>query len=665
MVCLDGEIVPDIEPLPITAPTPRSNLNYGAGPFTHSPRTIKGEIASLEVDPEEQGLTIYTITDVYGRKHHVRSSDSPDLTDDGGNQRFSIGNKVMVKFNETDLNKLGDTTKITAAGSLFPISFDEKEELGRALFCDDRLSKLDNYGCATCHLPNHGFADTEPTSLGTDGNHGTRNTPTLYNIAYMRPLFWDGRAGSLEEQAFHPILNPIEMDMTGRKLVEKLRDVRELNFLQLPSRSVILLGLRKIKKKNLQAATVKTFDLSTEPGWENVQFPDDPDFIIGPKEDPLSFKLRDLSINQGAMITKLIEAEGERSGILVGDVILNIEGAKNIGTAEEYQEHVSNLPNDGDVRIAILRHPPLLTRAILKTLTVQTLGKTEVTAQKLPSRTAGVLITDMTIENDRTLAEAIGLRRGDIIQRINDSSINTAEEFLKEVEQATADDTFVLKVLRKGKFYSADFKEVFGGEITFQAVAEALSAFQRTITLNNTVFDRYISGLNPQEFGDAEKRGYDLFRNQARCILCHNGPNFTDGRFHNVGYPEDDTHSYAINDRMDLGRYLVTRKTTDKGAFRTPTLRGLSETFPYMHDGQVPKKGGANNAEKVQNGLEEVVAFFNHGGGQGVPNSDPLMKRLDLSDDQQKDLVAFLKTLSSPSGKTGPSVCPALTPKEN
>ena len=120
-------------------------------------------------------------------------------------------------------------------------------------------------------------------------------------------------------------------------------------------------------------------------------------------------------------------------------------------------------------------------------------------------------------------------------------------------------------------------------------------------------------------------RGMALFKGKARCILCHNGPNFTDNQFHNLGVPQEGLL------KEDLGRFEVTRLERDKGAFKTPTLRSVTETAPYMHDG-------------VFKTLEEVIDFLDKGGGPN-PHLSPLMRPLGLSGEEKRDLIEFLKAL--------------------
>jgi cytochrome c peroxidase len=280
------------------------------------------------------------------------------------------------------------------------LGYVQKIDLGRQLYFDTRLSKNNSVSCAFCHNPGTGFADARQFSIGAFGTAGGRQAPTVYNTGFLPLQFWDGRAGSLEEQAVGPIHNPIEM-------------------------------------------------------------------------------------------------------------------------AEKHETVVPKIA-------------------------------------KIPG-------------------------------------------------------------------YQKQFQLVFGGGASLQHIAEAIAAFERTIVSQNSAFDKYMLGSSEAMTG-AAVRGMALFRGKARCVLCHNGPNFTDNQFHNLGVPQ------AGPLKEDLGRFLVSRQERDKGAFKTPTLRSVVETAPYMHDG-------------VFKTLEEVVEFKNAGGG-GNPNLSPLMKPLELTTEEQADLIAFLQSLT-------------------
>ncbi len=287
------------------------------------------------------------------------------------------------------------------------LGYAQKVELGRQLYFDTRLSKNNSVSCAFCHNPGTGFADARQFSIGAFGTAGGRQAPTVYNTGFLPLQFWDGRAGSLEEQAIGPIHNPIEMAETHETVVPKI--------------------------------------------------------------------------------------------------------------------------------------------------------------SKIPG-------------------------------------------------------------------YQKQFQLIFGGGASLQHIAEAIAAFERTIVSQNSAFDKYMLG-DHQAMDEAAVRGMALFKGKARCVLCHNGPNFTDNQFHNLGVPQVGPL------KEDLGRFMVSRQERDKGAFKTPTLRSIVETAPYMHDG-------------VFKTLEEVIQFKNAGGGAN-PNLSPLMKPLNLTPEEQADLVAFLKALTGEPLKVG------------
>jgi len=210
--------------------------------------------------------------------------------------------------------------------------------------------------------------------------------------------------------------------------------------------------------------------------------------------------------------------------------------------------------------------------------------------------------------------------------------------------------------LRQVPEYVKRFKEVFGVERPTNGTAwMAIAAFERTLVSKpeHVPFDRYARG-DQSALSTEAKRGLALFQGKAGCAQCHNGPLVSDDSYHNVGVPTNPIfeHSplhqitlryqhvirgvpeklYRSADR-DLGLYYTTKQEADKGKFRTPSLRELKYTAPYMHNG-------------VFNTLEEVIEFYNRGGGDD-PNKSPLLKPLGLSDREKKELLAFLLSLSS------------------
>lgn len=161
-----------------------------------------------------------------------------------------------------------------------------------------------------------------------------------------------------------------------------------------------------------------------------------------------------------------------------------------------------------------------------------------------------------------------------------------------------------------------------------ELVAAALAAFCETIVAEDAPFDRYRSG-DVEALSPAARRGHDLFFFGLNCATCHTGNQLTDEKFHNLGIGFD-------TETPDLGRYDVTAQDEDRGAFRTPSLRNIAATAPYMHDGRFET-------------LEEVVDFYVDGGIDN-PHLDPMINVLPLDDSQKADLVLFLKEgLTSPS----------------
>lgn len=290
--------------------------------------------------------------------------------------------------------------------ALMPVPSDNsltaaKTALGRRLFFDKRLSRDGRVACASCHKPEHGFADDRPVSIGVGGRTGRRNAPSLLNRAYATALFWDGRAASLEEQALAPMVNDAEL-------------------------------------------------------------------------------------------------------------------------ANTYEEIARRLGGD-------------------------------------PS-------------------------------------------------------------------YVRAFREAFGeGAPTSARAAQALASFTRTLLSGASPADRYERLGDTRALSPAAARGLVLFRGKARCEVCHDGPLFSDGRFHNTGV------SWGRLP-LDRGRFEVTGLEVHRGAFRTPSLRHVSRTAPYMHDGSLST-------------LAEVVGFYDRGAGPN-PDLDGLIRPLGLTAGERRDLLAFLEALT-------------------
>ncbi|MBM4133724.1 MAG: c-type cytochrome [Nitrospira sp.] len=197
--------------------------------------------------------------------------------------------------------------------------------------------------------------------------------------------------------------------------------------------------------------------------------------------------------------------------------------------------------------------------------------------------------------------------------------------FVSPVEHGFANHDEMVAKMKKIPGYRKLFKDVFGEEITIAGVGKAIASFQRTILSGNSPADRFDLGGDATAISPEAQKGLELFRTKARCTRCHSGFNFTDEKFHNLGIGWD-TNS------VDLGRYMVTKNPADIGAFKTPTLREIARSAPYMHDGRFKT-------------LEEVVNFYN-GGGVKNPHQDELVIPLELTDQEKRDLVTFLHTLN-------------------
>jgi cytochrome c peroxidase len=174
------------------------------------------------------------------------------------------------------------------------------------------------------------------------------------------------------------------------------------------------------------------------------------------------------------------------------------------------------------------------------------------------------------------------------------------------------------------KDYQEQFQRVFGTAVTAKGVAQALAAYTRTILSGNAPYDRFRAG-DSQALSEAAQRGLTLFEGKARCSRCHSGVNLTDEDYHNLGIGMDKEYP-------DLGRYTVTQREADRGAFKTPTLRDVARRGPYMHDGSLAT-------------LEHVVDFYDTG-GHANPWLSPQSRPLHLTAVERADLVTFLHALS-------------------
>jgi cytochrome c peroxidase len=218
-----------------------------------------------------------------------------------------------------------------------------------------------------------------------------------------------------------------------------------------------------------------------------------------------------------------------------------------------------------------------------------------------------------------------------------------ASPMINPIEMNQAHDVSVSK-LRKDRVYNAMFRAAYGSEdVTLGRIEKALASFERTVLTGNSAFDRFQYGGDKQALTPQQVRGFALFINPVKgnCAACHTinaqYALFTDGKFHNLGEGVGEDGATF----KDTGRYHETKVESDRGAFKTPTLRNIAKTAPYMHDGSLRT-------------LKEVVDFY-AGGGNSNPNLDKEIKSIHLTGEDRTDLVAFLNSLT---GDISPNIGP-------
>jgi len=239
------------------------------------------------------------------------------------------------------------------------------------------------------------------------------------------------------------------------------------------------------------------------------------------------------------------------------------------------------------------------------------------------------------------------------------------------VEMGLADHEPILRIVREDPAYVEAFKKVFGKsgkDVAMKEVQQAIASFERTIVAGDSAFDKWRFGGDANAIGDAAKRGFDVFVGQGRCVSCHvveqDQALFTDNRFHNIGvgvnriqaeipklsaeYLSARASGVAVDAAVltdpktsELGRFAVTTRFDEIGAFKTPTLRNVAVTAPYMHDGSLAT-------------LMDVVRHYNDGGmSAGDPSVNAYLsggiRPLGLSARQMNDLIAFMEALTSPA----------------
>jgi len=227
------------------------------------------------------------------------------------------------------------------------------------------------------------------------------------------------------------------------------------------------------------------------------------------------------------------------------------------------------------------------------------------------------------------------------------------------IEHGLADHEVIVAIVQNDPSYVAQFQRVFvvqGKDISINHVVKAIAGYERTLIAGNSAFDRYLFGRDHTAMSDSAVRGLDIFKRKGNCVTCHeiswNNALFTDNRFYNIGVgfkhitPTLSDLVSAINSgknlndfpltsiqRAELARLNVTKNLVDIGKYKTPTLRNIALTAPYMHDGSMKT-------------LEEVIEHYDQGGDK---NSfiDTKIFPLHLTQQEKADLLAFMQALTS------------------
>jgi cytochrome c peroxidase len=231
--------------------------------------------------------------------------------------------------------------------------------------------------------------------------------------------------------------------------------------------------------------------------------------------------------------------------------------------------------------------------------------------------------------------------------------------FVNPIEHGLLNHQAIVNVVKNDSIYTQQFKKVFAVqkyEINIDYVTKAIASFERTLISGDSLFDRYLFGRDHSVLSDNAERGLEIFKNKGNCVTCHeiswNNALFTDNRFYNIGVgfkhlmPVLDEFIASINQgnnpddspltalqRSELGRFTVTKNLADIGKFKTPTLRNIALTAPYMHDGSMLT-------------LEEVVEHYDKGGDKNKL-IDTKIFPLHLTPQEKQDLVEFMEALTS------------------
>ena len=242
-----------------------------------------------------------------------------------------------------------------------------------------------------------------------------------------------------------------------------------------------------------------------------------------------------------------------------------------------------------------------------------------------PARTSAGVDLQVGVRNSPTVINRLFSADQFWDGRAKDLEAQAHGPLTNPVEMAMGSEGDVAERVKAVKGYAPLFKKAFGDDtIDIQRITQAIAAYERTVVSGDTPYDRYQAG-DKDALSPSAVRGMALFNGKANCVKCHAGFNFTDENYNNIGVGQNKPNP-------DPGRYQVTKNDADRGKFKTPTLRNVTETAPYMHDGS-------------ETTLLEVVEFYDRG-GVGNPNLSKEIKPLGLTAQEKRDLVAFMESLT-------------------
>lgn len=237
----------------------------------------------------------------------------------------------------------------------------------------------------------------------------------------------------------------------------------------------------------------------------------------------------------------------------------------------------------------------------------------------------------MTKRNSPSIANTWFYRRLFWDGRSRDLQDQAFAPIISESEMAS-DMPDVMIRLRRNQNYRELFKKAYGDDrIDPDRMTGAIALFEKTVISRKSRFDQFLEG-DRKALTNAELRGLHLFRTKARCMNCHHGPLMTDNQFHRTGFSGD-----------DVGYYKLTHLDADSGKFKTPSLRDVMRTGPWMHDGMYPD-------------MAAILEAFNRADQPGIGNK--LIRPLGLTKKEKADLLAFLKAISAPAVDFLPPVLP-------